>query len=135
MPAEKKAQVDCIDLFDKCFSFTAADEVIIDGQECIMIGSNNYLGLVGHPKVKEAAINAVKKFGSGCTGSPFLNGTLDLHLELQHRLAKFVGSEDALVFSTGFQTNLGTVSCLAGKNDALVIDRQVHACIVDACRL
>lgn len=155
MPAENKAQVDLIDIFDKCFSFTAAnevraagvypyfrplqsapgDEVIVDGQKCIMIGSNNYLGLVGHPKVKEAAINAVKKFGSGCTGSPFLNGTLDLHLELQHRLAKFIGAEDALVFSTGFQTNLGTVSCLAGKNDALVIDRQVHACIVDACRL
>jgi 8-amino-7-oxononanoate synthase len=155
VPAEKKAKVDYVDLFDKCYSFTAAnevraagvypyfhplqsapgDEVIIDGQKCIMIGSNNYLGLVGHPKVKEAAINAVKKFGSGCTGSPFLNGTLDLHLELQHRLAKFVGTEDAVIFSTGFQTNLGTVSCLAGKNDALVIDRQVHACIVDACRL
>jgi len=155
VPVEKKAQVDHVDLFDKCYSFTAAnkvraagiypyfrplqsapgDEVIIDGQKCLMIGSNNYLGLVGHPKVKEAAINAVKKFGTGCTGSPFLNGTLDLHLELQRRLAKFVGTEDALVFSTGFQTNLGTVSCLAGKNDALVIDRQVHACIVDACRL
>ena len=155
MPAEKKAQIDYVDLFDKCSTFTAAnkvreagiypyfrplqsapgDEVIIDGQKCLMIGSNNYLGLVGHPKVNEAAINAVKKFGSGCTGSPFLNGTLDLHLELQQRLAKFAGTEDALVFSTGFQTNLGTISCLVSKNDALVIDRQVHACIVDACRL
>jgi 7-keto-8-aminopelargonate synthetase-like enzyme len=100
-----------------------------------MIGSNNYLGLVNHPEVKEAAAQAARKYGSGCTGSPFLNGTLDLHLELQEKLAKFVGKEDAIVFSTGFQTNLGTVSCLAGKNDSLVIDRQVHACIVDACRL
>jgi 8-amino-7-oxononanoate synthase len=100
-----------------------------------MIGSNNYLGLVNHPKVKEAAAAAARKYGSGCTGSPFLNGTIDLHLELQNRLANFAGAEDALVFSTGFQSNLGTVSCLAGKNDALVIDRQVHACIVDACRL
>ena len=155
MPAEEKAQVAYADLFEKCFSFTAADEVraagvypyfhpiqsgpgdevVVDGIKCIMIGSNNYLGLVNHPKVKEAAVAAVKKYGSGCTGSPFLNGTLDLHLELQERLAKFVGAEEALVFSTGFQTNLGTVSCLAGKNDYLVIDRQVHACIVDACRL
>jgi len=155
VPVENKAQVAYVDLFDKCFSFTAAnevraagvypyfhpiqsapgDEVIIDGRKFIMVGSNNYLGLVDHPKVKEAAANAAKKYGSGCTGSPFLNGTLDLHLELQDRLAKFTGTEEALVFSTGFQTNLGTISCLAGKNDSLVIDRQVHACIVDACRL
>ncbi|MBU0985060.1 MAG: pyridoxal phosphate-dependent aminotransferase family protein, partial [candidate division Zixibacteria bacterium] len=143
------------DLFDKCFSFTTAnevralgiypffhpiqdapgDEVLIDGKRCVMIGSNNYLGLVNHPKVKEAAAQAAMKYGSGCTGSPFLNGTLDLHLELQERLARFVGTEAALVFSTGFQTNLGTISCLVGKNDAVVIDRQDHACIVDACRL
>ena len=155
MQTENKAEVAYVDLFDKCFSFRAADEVraagvypyfhpiqsapgdevIVDGQRCIMIGSNNYLGLVNHPKVKEAAARAVEQYGSGCTGSPFLNGTLDLHLKLQDRLAKFVGADEALVFSTGFQTNLGTVSCLAGKNDALVIDRQVHACIVDACRL
>jgi 8-amino-7-oxononanoate synthase len=152
---EDKARVEYIDLFEKCFAFTAAnevraagiypyfhpiqsslgDEVVIDGKPCIMIGSNNYLGLVNHPKVKEAAAAAARKYGSGCTGSPFLNGTIDLHLELQNRLANFAGAEDALVFSTGFQSNLGTVSCLAGKNDALVIDRQVHACIVDACRL
>jgi 8-amino-7-oxononanoate synthase len=155
VPTEEKAQVAYADLFEKCYSFTTAndvraagiypyfhpiqsgpgDEVLVDGKQCIMIGSNNYLGLVNHPKVKAAAIAAVQKYGSGCTGSPFLNGTLDLHLELQERLAKFVGAEEALVFSTGFQTNLGTVSCLGGKNDALVIDRQVHACIVDACRL
>lgn len=155
MQTEKKTQVDRVDLFDKCYNFTAADEVrkagfypyfhpiqtapgdevVIDGQKCVMIGSNNYLGLVNHPKVKEAAIAAVKKYGSGCTGSPFLNGTLDIHLELQDRLAKFSNTEDALVFSTGFQTNLGTISCLGGKNDVLIIDRQDHACIVDACRL
>lgn len=155
MQPEKKLETARTDIFEKCYSFQAAnivraagvypyfhpiqsapgDEVVVDGQECIMIGSNNYLGLVNHPKVKEAAANAVKKYGSGCTGSPFLNGTLDLHLELQDKLAKFVNAEAALVFSTGFQTNLGTISALAGKNDALVIDRQVHACIVDGCRL
>jgi 8-amino-7-oxononanoate synthase len=152
---ENKVETAHVDIFEKCYSYQAAnivraagvypyfhpiqtapgDEVVIDGQKCVMIGSNNYLGLVNHPKVKEAAANAVKKYGSGCTGSPFLNGTLDLHLELQDKLAKFVNAEAALVFSTGFQTNLGTISALAGKNDALVIDRQVHACIVDGCRL
>lgn len=155
MQPENKLETARANIFEKCYSFQAAnivraagvypyfhpiqsapgDEVIVDGQKCIMIGSNNYLGLVNHPKVKEAASNAVKKYGSGCTGSPFLNGTLDLHLELQDKLAKFVNAEAALVFSTGFQTNLGTISALAGKNDALVIDRQVHACIVDGCRL
>ncbi len=155
MQAENEAQVAPVDLFDKCHAFTTAEEirqmgiypffhpiqgapgndVMVDGKRCVMVGSNNYLGLVNHPKVKEAAANAARKYGSGCTGSPFLNGTLDLHLELQKRLATFVGTEDALVFSTGFQTNLGSISCLAGKNDALVIDRQDHACIVDACRL
>lgn len=155
MRAENEAQVAYTDLFQKCFTYTAAeevkaagyypffhpiqsapgDDVIVDGHECVMVGSNNYLGLVNHPKVKEAAAEAARKFGSGCTGSPFLNGTLDMHLELQERLAKFVGTEAALVFSTGFQTNLGTISCLGGRSDALVIDRQDHACIVDACRL
>jgi 8-amino-7-oxononanoate synthase len=152
---ENKIETARADIFEKCYSYQAAnivraagvypyfhpiqsapgDEVVVDGQKCVMIGSNNYLGLVNHPKVKEAAANAVKKYGSGCTGSPFLNGTLDLHLELQDKLAKFVNAEAALVFSTGFQTNLGTISALTGKNDALVIDRQVHACIVDGCRL
>ena len=155
MQVEKKAEVAYADLFDKCYQYTAADEVralgiypyfhpiqsapgddvIVDGKHCIMVGSNNYLGLVNHPKVKEAAARAAQKYGSGCTGSPLLNGTLDLHLELQERLARFVGAESALVFSTGFQTNLGTISCLVGKNDAVVIDREVHACIVDGCRL
>ncbi|RKX26036.1 MAG: 8-amino-7-oxononanoate synthase [Candidatus Zixiibacteriota bacterium] len=155
MQAEDKAQVTLTDLFDKCVAFTTADEVreagiypffrpvqgppgdevIVDGKKCVMIGSNNYLGLVNHPKVKEAAAEAARTFGSGCTGSPFLNGTLDMHLELQDRLAKFLGTEAALVFSTGFQTNLGTISSLVGKNDVVVIDRQDHASIVDGCRL
>lgn len=155
LQTENKAQVAQGDLFDKCFAFTAAedvrkmgiypyfhpiqdapgDEVIVDGKKCIMVGSNNYLGLVSHPRVKEAAARAAQKYGSGCTGSPFLNGTLDLHLELQEALAAFTGYEAALVFSTGFQTNLGTIACLGGKSDAFVIDRQDHACIVDACRL
>ena len=155
MQVEKKAEVAYTDLFDKCYQYTTADEVralgvypyfhpiqsapgddvIVDGKHCIMVGSNNYLGLVNHPKVKEAAARAAQKYGSGCTGSPLLNGTLDLHLELQERLARFAGTESALVFSTGFQTNLGTISCLVGKNDAVVIDREVHACIVDGCRL
>ncbi|RKX20719.1 MAG: 8-amino-7-oxononanoate synthase [Candidatus Zixiibacteriota bacterium] len=111
------------------------NEVIVDGKKCIMIGSNNYLGLVNHPKVKEAAAAAALKFGSGCTGSRFLNGTLDLHIELEHRLAKFMKKDAALIFSTGFQTNLGAISSLVGKNDTVIIDRQVHACIVDGCRL
>jgi 8-amino-7-oxononanoate synthase len=111
------------------------NEVIVDGKRCIMVGSNNYLGLVNHPKVKEAAAAATLKYGSGCTGSRFLNGTLDLHLELEQRLARFMKKEAALVFSTGFQTNLGTISTLVGKNDAVMIDRQDHACIVDGTRL
>jgi len=153
-PQEKIAAA-ITDLFDKAYNFTAAkevmamgiypyfhpvqsapgNEVMIDGHKCIMVGSNNYLGLVDHPKVKEAAANAAMKYGSGCTGSRFLNGTLDLHLELERRLAKFMKKEAALVFSTGFQTNLGAISCLLGKGDVALIDRQVHACIVDGCRL
>ena len=155
MEAKNKAEVGHVDLFDKCHAFTAprdvramgiypyfhpiqtapGNEVIVDGKTCIMVGSNNYLGLVDHPKVKEAAAAAAMKYGSGCTGSRFLNGTLDLHLELEEKLAKFMKKDRAMVFSTGFQTNLGSISCLVGKNDAVVIDRQDHACIVDGCRL
>jgi len=144
-----------MDLFDKCKSFTrslevkeagfypyfrpitsAADTVVtIHGREMIMIGSNNYLGLVTHPKVKEAAIAATKKYGVGCTGSRLLNGTLDLHLELEDKLAKFMHKEEALVYSTGMQTNLGTISALVNKGEYVLIDRSVHASIVDGCRL
>jgi len=110
-------------------------EVIINGKSMIMIGSNNYLGLTGHPKVIEAAIGAIRKYGSGCTGSRFLNGTLDIHEELENRLAKFMKREAAICFSTGFQTNLGAVSALVGKDDFLFTDRADHASIVDGCRL
>ena len=90
-------------------------EVLISGKKVLMFGSNAYLGLTNHPKVKEAAIEAIKKYGTGCAGSRFLNGTLDLHLQLEKRLAEFVGKEDAIVYSTGFQVNLGVVSCITGR--------------------
>ncbi|MBI5867090.1 MAG: pyridoxal phosphate-dependent aminotransferase family protein [candidate division Zixibacteria bacterium] len=109
--------------------------VTVDGKELIMIGSNNYLGLTNHPKVVEAAAEASRRYGSGCTGSRFLNGTLDLHVELEARLAKFMKRPAALVFSTGFQTNLGTISCLVGRTDTIYGDRSNHASIVDGCRL
>ncbi|NTV81838.1 MAG: aminotransferase class I/II-fold pyridoxal phosphate-dependent enzyme, partial [Candidatus Aminicenantes bacterium] len=110
-------------------------EVYIHGKKYIMIGSNNYVGLTNHPKVKEAAIEAVRKYGTSCTGSRFLNGTLDLHLELERRLAKFVGMEDALVFSTGFQVNLGTIPAIMDKDDIIVTDKEVHASIIDGVRM
>ena len=143
------------DLFDKCRTFTTAKEVmaagfypyfsvvesaqdpevIVAGKKMIMLGSNNYLGLTSHPKVKKAAIEAVKKYGSGCAGSRFLNGTLDIHVELEEKLAKFFRKDAALTFSTGYQTNLGIISSLAGKDDVVVIDKLDHASIIDACRL
>ncbi len=110
-------------------------EVIIDGRKILMLGSNSYLGLTCHPKVKEAAIKALEKYGSGCAGSRFLNGTLDIHRELEDRLAKFFRKEATLVFSTGFQTNLGTISSLVAKNDQVIIDRLDHASIIDGTRL
>lgn len=152
--SEKKPRV-AGDIFTKCYDFTTAkevmaagyypyfrpissalgDEVVVHGHNMIMIGSNNYLGLVGDPRVKEAAAKATMKYGSGCTGSRFLNGTLDLHIELEERLARFMKREAALVFSTGFQTNLGAISSLVSKDDIMVIDRSDHASIVDGCRL
>ncbi|HVO75579.1 MAG TPA: pyridoxal phosphate-dependent aminotransferase family protein [Ignavibacteriaceae bacterium] len=111
------------------------NEITIDGKKFIMIGSNNYLGLTNHPKVKEAAIKAIEKYGSACTGSRFLNGTLDLHIELEEKLSKFVGKESALVFSTGYQTNLGTVTSLVKKDDVVIMDKEVHASIIDAVYL
>ncbi|HHW21177.1 MAG TPA: pyridoxal phosphate-dependent aminotransferase family protein [Thermodesulfovibrio thiophilus] len=142
-------------MFEKCFKFTTAyelqkkgvypyfrviesaqgPEVIMNGKKLIMIGSNNYLGLTNHPKVKEAAINAIKKYGTGCAGSRFLNGTLDIHIELEEKLAKFMRKESALIFSTGFQVNLGVISSLIGKDDVVIIDKMDHASIVDGCRL
>lgn len=110
-------------------------DVTIRGQKMIMIGSNNYLGLTSDPRVKAAAIKAIERFGSGCTGSPFLNGTLDLHQELEGRLAKFMNKPMALLFSTGMQANLGTLSAIVGKGDVAFSDRINHASIVDGLRL
>jgi len=142
-------------VFDKCHRFTRAreiqasgyypyfvpieasddTEVVIRGERKVMMGSNNYLGLTHHPKVVEAAKAAVEKYGSGCTGSRFLNGTLDMHEELEERLARFMGKEAALVFSTGYQTNLGVIATLAGRGDIVYLDKLDHACIVDGARL
>lgn len=110
-------------------------EVIINGKKVLMFGSNAYLGLTNHPKVKEAAIEAIKKYGTGCAGSRFLNGTLDLHIQLEKRLAEFVGKEDAIVYSTGFQVNLGVVSCVTGREDYILWDELDHASIIEGHRL
>jgi len=114
---------------------TEGTEVTIEGRRMIMIGSNNYLGLTTHPKVRQAAIDAIREFGTSCTGSRFLNGTLAMHHELEDKLAEYVGKEKALVFSTGYQTNLGTISALIGKGDVVITDRDDHASIIDGCRL
>lgn len=143
------------DLFQKTLQFTQAKEAMeqgiypyfralsdsegttatFEGKEVVMIGSNNYLGLTTDPRVRQAAVEAVQRYGTSVTGSRFLNGTLELHLELDRRLAKFVGMEAALVFSTGYQTNVGTISAIVGKGDYVIIDKDAHACIVDGCLL
>jgi 8-amino-7-oxononanoate synthase len=110
-------------------------EVYIDGQKLVMLGSNNYLGLTNHPKVKEAAIDAVRRYGTGCAGSRFLNGTMRIHEELEEKLADFMGKEAAVTFSTGFQVNLGTIACLLDRRDIVYLDKQDHACIIDGARL
>jgi 8-amino-7-oxononanoate synthase len=109
--------------------------VMLDGQPVIMLGSNNYLGLTNHPEVKEAAAQALAKYGTGCAGSRLLNGTLDIHVDLEERLAAFTRREAALTFSTGFQVNLGVLSCLLGRGDVALLDSLDHACIIDGCRL
>lgn len=144
-----------MDIFEKAFNYTMANEVkeaglypyflamegnegaeaIYQGRRIIMCGSNNYLGLTTHPKVRQAAIEAIEKFGTSCTGSRFLNGTLEMHLELERQLAEFVGMEAALVFSTGMQVNLGTVSSLVSKGDYVILDKDDHASIVDGAML
>lgn len=142
-------------LFDKCFEFTRAEQaqqmglypyftpiqavagnkVKIDGKDVIMVGSNNYLGLIDHPKVMQAAKDAVDKYGVATCGSRLLNGTLDIHVELENRLAKFMQTEAALTVSTGFQTNQAIIATLVGKGEAVVTDKMDHASIIDACRL
>jgi 8-amino-7-oxononanoate synthase len=139
-----------LDLFTKCFEFTRADEVKalgvypyfrpieenegpvvqIEGRKVIMAGSNNYLGLTAHPKVVEAAVKAVEKYGTGCSGSRYLTGTLDLHIELEERLAKFFNAEAVLLFSTGYQTAQGVIPTLVGRNEYIVSDKDNHACII-----
>ena len=109
--------------------------VKINGQDILMFGSNSYLGLTNHPKLKEASKAAIDKYGSGCAGSRFLNGTLDIHIELENKLAEFVGKDGALVFSTGFQVNLGVISAIPGRHDYIIIDELDHACIIDGSRL
>ncbi|MCH7587718.1 MAG: pyridoxal phosphate-dependent aminotransferase family protein [Chloroflexi bacterium] len=141
-----------MDIFDKAYNFTQAriaqaaglypffipiqnsegTEALIDGRRLLMFGSNNYLGLTMDPRVRQAGIDAIKEFGPSCTGSRLANGTLELHLELEGRLADFVGKEAALVFSTGYQVNLGAISCLMSKGDFIITDKEAHASIVDA---
>ena len=154
-PSLRVIEANTPDLFEKCRKYTTAKdvmaaglypyfhvveseqspEVITEGRKMIMLGSNNYLGLTNHPKVKEAAIEAVRKYGSGCAGTRLLNGTLDIHVKLEEKLASFFRKEAALTFSTGYQTNLGIITSLAGKHDVVVIDKLDHASIIDACRL
>ena len=144
-----------MDIFEKCFNWTDAKEAIeggwypyfipltdnegsevtYKGHRLIMCGSNNYLGLTTHPKVRQAAIEAVERYGTSCTGSRFLNGTLELHERLEHELADWVEKPATLVFSTGMQTNLGTVSALIGRHDYVILDKDDHASIVDGARL
>jgi len=142
-----------MDLFDKCYSFTLADEVkamglypffhpisdndgpvvYMNNRKTVMAGSNNYLGLTTDPRVKEAAVDATRKYGSGCSGSRFLNGTLDIHLELEEKLAAFTGKESALLYSTGFQTNQGAIVGIIKKGDYIVSDKENHASIIQGC--
>ncbi len=110
-------------------------EVVIDGRKVLMFGSNSYLGLTNHPRIKEAAKKAIDQYGSGCAGSRFLNGTLDIHIDLEKRLAEFIGKEDAIIFSTGFQVNLGVVSSLVGRHDYIITDMLDHASIIDGVNL
>jgi len=144
-----------MDIFEKCYNFTYAkefiasgyypyfipmqgnegSEAIFQGRRLIMCGSNNYLGLTVHPKVRQAAIEAIECYGTSCTGSRFLNGTLELHEQLERDLAEWVGKEAALVFSTGMQVNLGTISSLVSRKDVVVLDKDDHASIVDGARL
>src|SRR5512139_352099 len=136
-----------MDIFEKCSSFTLAreamasglypffipmtenegSEAVFRGHRLIMCGSNNYLGLTTHPKVRQAAIEAIERYGTSCTGSRFRNGTLEMHEQLEHELAEWVGKEAALVFSTGMQVNLGTISSLVGRNDTVILDKDDHA--------
>ena len=121
--------------YHRCISSQQDTEVIMEGRKVLMFGSNSYMGLTNHPKVIEAAVEATRKYGSGCAGSRYLNGTLDIHKEFEQELAEFVGKEDAIIFSTGFQSNLGVISCIMGREDYIVCDELDHASIVEGRRL
>ena len=144
-----------MDLFKKCYDYTRIEDlkavelypyfhqltsgqdtiVQMEGKRTIMIGSNNYLGLTSHPEVIEAGVEALKNYGTGCSGSRFLNGTLDSHVKLEKELAEFLNTEDCVTFSTGFQSNLAIISAIAGRNDVIISDKENHASIYDGCRL
>ena len=119
----------------RCIESEQDTEVIMNGRRVLMFGSNSYLGLTNHPRVIEAAAEATRRYGTGCAGSRFLNGTIDLHLQLEHELAKWTGKEDVMVYSTGFQVNLGVVSCVTGREDYVICDELDHASIVEGRRL
>ncbi len=131
------AQIRALGLYPYFRTISSAQdtEVIIDGKKVLMLGSNSYLGLTNHPKIKEAAVAAVEKYGTGCAGSRFLNGTLDIHIELETALAKLVNKEAVLLYSTGFQVNLGVISALVGKGEYVIGDKSNHASIVEGCLL
>lgn len=131
----QKAKAAGVYPYFRAISSEQEPEVMINGRKVLMFGSNCYTGLVNHPKVKEAAIEAIKKYGTGCAGSPFLNGTLDLHKKLEARLAEYIGKEDVMIYSTGFEVNLGVVSTLTGREDYILFDEQDHASIIDGKRL
>ncbi len=133
--APQKAKAAGVYPYFRAISSEQDTEVLMNGRKVLMFGSNSYMGLTNHPKVIEAAVEATKKYGTGLAGSPFLNGTLDLHKKLEARLAEFVGKEDAMLFSTGFGVNLGVVSTLTGREDYVILDEQDHASIIEGRRL
>lgn len=155
MPSKTEPGGMIVDVFDKCGEFTRVSDareaghylfyreigspqdpvVTMDGQKVVMLGSNNYLGLTSHPKVKEAAIKATQKYGTGCAGSRLLNGTLDIHVHLEERLAAFMKRDAVVVFSTGYGVNVGVLSCLLGRHDVAVLDAMDHASILDGVRM
>ncbi len=131
----QKAKAAGIYPYFRAISSEQDTEVLINGKKVLMFGSNCYTGLVNDPRIKEAAIEAIKKYGTGCAGSPFLNGTLDLHKQLEHRIAEYIGKEDVMIYSTGFGVNLGVVSTLTGREDYILWDEQDHASIIEGRRL
>ncbi|MBX3473293.1 MAG: pyridoxal phosphate-dependent aminotransferase family protein [Planctomycetes bacterium] len=153
--AQQARQRDFVDVFAKCYDFkrdlevqavglypffktiegNMGSRVVIDGREVVMAGSNNYLGLTRHPKVVEAALDATRKYGTSCSGSRYANGTYVIHVELEERLAEFMGKPKALCFTTGYTTNMGAISVLAGRRDIILSDRENHSCIMDATQL